>query len=121
MDRSKPLTLAAQMQAPAWLKDDSVSIKLVTSREISDEQFVQLSKFKKVSGWLMFSANQLDPGELPKEGAPVDGRLSPSMRLRNHLFALHMQSGGSKETFPAYYESKIEMFISTVKDALDAL
>ncbi len=109
------------MQAPAWLKDDSVSIKLITSREISDEQFVALSKFKKVSGWFQFAANQTDLGELPKENAVTDDRKSPSQRLRTHLFALHMQSGGTKDTFPAYYESRMEQFIGIVKDALDAL
>lgn len=113
------LQLPAQMQAPAWLKDDSVSIKLVTSREISDEQFVALSKYKKVNGWFLFQPNAFQSSDLPTTNAPAGtAKYTRAQRLRWKLTQLHLNRGGTKETADAYYNKKMDEFEHLIDEAL---
>lgn len=119
MEELPILLLPAQMQAPKWRKDNSVTIAQITSSEITDEQFLHLSKYKNVNGWLAFKRNEFDLGELPKDNAPEGKSESPSQRLRRHLYALHLRKGGKAETFPAYYENMVNQYVQVVLDELD--
>lgn len=115
----EPLKLPAQMQAPRWRSDDSVSLAFVTSQEISDALFGEISQFKKVNGWLLFAPNRIAIDQVPPDPTVPKGNKSRSQRIRMKLFKLHMQRGGSEATADAYYNEKMDQYEQLIDDLLD--
>lgn len=115
----KPLKFAAQMGAPKWRNDDSVTITLVTAQEVTDEKFLEISQHKKLNGWFIFSPNELGEADIPEANAPVEGEKSPSSELRSALWLLHQRKGGTKEAWPAFYQREMTRIKQRVLDALE--
>lgn len=115
----KPLVLPAQMQSPTWQKDDSVAIRFISSLELSDDQFLHLSKYRKITGWLQFVPNQADLIEIEDGEAPMKYGSKRSQRIRLKLFKLHLQRGGSKETANAMYEKWMDKIEGQIDELLD--
>lgn len=87
------------------------------SRELSEEEFLILRRFKGEEGWLLFGKNQLDKEDLPEQDAEVDTK-TPAQRLRSVLFVRWKQLG-EPETFKIYYDKAMEHFINSVKEKLE--
>ena len=116
----KPLQLAAQLTKANRKADGSVTITFVTAEEIDTEKFVEIDKYWKQNGFMLFKPNEFQDSEIPTENAKIEGQLSPSQYLRRCLFAKHMAMGGSKDTFPAYYEKAINGFAQAVNESYEA-
>lgn len=115
----KPLKLTAQFTKGNRLKDDSVSLTFVTAEEVTTDLFTQIDQYRKQSGYLLFKVNDFDPSEIPTDNARITGQISPSQYLRNCLFAKHMKTGGTKDTFPAYYEKVMARFAQKVNESYE--
>ena len=96
--------------------DGSSSVRFGT-QELSDNDFLTLKKHHGKFGWLLFSENEIDLKDLPKEQAE-DKNKTPSKRLRATLFVLWKQEGEQGD-FDAYYRMKVEKLIDFVKSKLD--
>lgn len=99
------------------LKDGGVSLRFHTN-EVNKDQKVMLMEFYQSFGWLLFSANEHQESEIPKDIAKRDSGQSPSQRLRAVLFVLWKQMGEQGD-FEAFYTQKMEAFINKVKDNLE--
>ncbi len=101
----KTLLVKAQLSSsPSRLKDGSVTLKFTTMEEIENDDFALMDQYWKQNGWLAFKLNDMSETDLPKENAVVEGQKTPSQYLRSNLFALHLAKGGTKDTFPQFYE-----------------
>lgn len=114
----KTLLVKAQLSSsPSRKADSSVTLKFTTMEEISNEDFALMDEYFKQSGWLAFKMNEMEVSDLPKENATVEGDLTPSQYLRRNLYAKHMALGGTKETFPAYYNKAMAGFATAVQNS----
>jgi len=98
-------------------KDGGCTLRFVTN-EVSKADKVMLMEFYGSFGWLMFSANEHQESDIPKDNAKRDTGQSPSQRLRAVLFVMWQQTGGSGD-FEVYYRQQIERFIDRVKENLN--
>lgn len=115
-----PLQLAVTFVKSARKSDDSVTMNFVTQEEITTEKFTEIDAYRKVNGFLLFKANgAFDKHEIPTEDAQIKGQVSPSQYLRKCLFRKHMATGGTKETFPAYYDRAMAGFAQAVNDSYE--
>ena len=91
------------------------------TQEPSEEQFGEIFGMKGKSGKLIFCSEDTviteKDLEIPDVTPEFKGEKSPSARLRNSLYVLWSQ--GKKDIeFEVYYRSKMDNFISVVKDKL---
>jgi hypothetical protein len=112
-----------KFQAPGILtsisynRDGGMRLGFVTN-ELSDEDKLILTKFHQKFGWVLFQENPYQPSDIPKELAE-EGTKTPSKRLRAVLFRLWKQEGEVGD-FDAWYRTRMETLISSVKSKLDA-
>lgn len=98
-------------------KDRSVSYRLSSMTEISNQDFAETDKRVGAHGWLTFTEGEKAPDEVMVPTAlPSEGK-SPSVRLRAvmHVWWVQQGSAGDSETF---YRTKMEAIISQIKDKL---
>lgn len=111
----KTLLTPAQLTRFNRLKDGSVSYTFTANVEISNKDFALTDQYYQQNGYLAFKLNEFDGSEIPDTNAAKrQGEISPSTHLRHRLFAKHMNTGGSKDTFPEYYRKAIEGFARAV-------
>ena len=96
--------------------DRSVNLKFTSMLEVPNEYFTELAGHRGLSGWLLFSEQQIS--EAPKEELP-DKEKSQAKRIRNALYVLHEQRGGKKEDFENFYYTSTEKIIERIKSSLD--
>lgn len=116
----KVLLLEAQLRSYSRVKDGSVNIAFRSNKELTSEELKFIDEYFQQNGWMAFQPNEFKGGEIPQENAEgKPGQISPSQHLRNRLFAKHMATGGSKETFPSYYQRAMEGFAQAVDDSYE--
>lgn len=117
----KVLLFEAQLRTFSRVKDGSVNIAFRSNKELTSEELKGIDEYFQNNGWLAFQLNDFKGDEIPQENAEGrPGQISPSQHLRNRLFAKHMSVGGTKETFPSYYQKAMEGFASAVDDSYEA-
>lgn len=78
--------VAAILDGVTPRKDGGVSLRFVTN-EVSKEEKVTLMEFYQSFGWVLFSREELEESNIPKEQATREkGTKSPSQVLRGRLF-----------------------------------
>lgn len=87
-----------------------------STQEATAADLAMLHSHNRLFGWLVFSENQVQAEEIPKESA--DEEKSPSKRLRATLFVLWTQQG-SKGTFEQFYKDYMEKLIVFIKGKLE--
>ena len=113
----KTLLIKASLTRMSRVKDGSVNVAFNTMEEVSSEEFTLMDQYWKQDGWLAFKMNEFDGSEVPKENATSEGSLTPSQYLRRCLFAKHIAIGGTKDTFPAYYNKVMAGFANSVNQS----
>jgi hypothetical protein len=98
-------------------KDRSVSLRFSSTLELGTADFAELDRLTPSSGWLLFSQNEFDEGDIPPDDAPDDGK-RPSQRLRACLFIWWRQNTDQSEPFQRFYERWMEKRITAIKDEL---
>ena len=113
------IQLAAHMRNPRFNKDGSCTLSFTSGTEIADDKTIYLLNAgrKDELGWLLWSPNQIQTEDLPKEQAEENQKTS-AQRLRATIF-VWWQQNGSKGDFEVVYREKMEKFIDRVKSELD--
>lgn len=113
------IQLSAHMRNPRFNKDGSVTLSFTSGQEVRDEETIYLLNAgrKDELGWLLWSPNQIQTEDLPKEQAEENQKTS-AQRLRATIFVWWQQQGG-KGDFEVVYREKMEKFIDRVKAELD--
>ena len=110
------------IKLPAYLTgfssraDGSAGIRFAT-QELTSDDWVELQQNLNQFGWLVFSANEAQPTDIPKEEAE-DKAKTPSKRLRATLFVLWKQKGEPQD-FESFYRVQVEKVIEAIKSKLD--
>lgn len=113
----KTLLVEAQLRNFNRVKDGSVNFSFRSMREMNLDEFSLVDQYYQQNGWLAFKIDEFDGTEIPDTNTEVPGMKSPSLRQREALFAKHMNTGGTKETFPAYYNKAMEGFINAITES----
>lgn len=112
------------IKLPAYLTsfgsraDGSARLGFAT-QELTDDNFLDIKKHHNLFGWLLFSENDINLSDIPKEMAE-EGQKSPSKRLRGALFAWWKQNNpnAEKDDFESYYRSYMNKQIEVIKNKL---
>ena len=95
------------------LKDGGVSLRFHTN-EVTKDQKVELMDFYQTFGYLLFSAQEMDESDVPKDAPQYGDGKSPSQRQRASIFVLWKHMGG-KGDFEVFYRQTVENHITKVK------
>ena len=115
------LLVEAQMRGMSRNKDGTVNYSLRSLHEVTNDEFALADQYHQRTGHLAFKLDEIKLEDIPEENTKIKGQISPSKRLRLKLFALHMKKGGTKDTFPEYYEKVIAGVESNVQEQIDQL
>lgn len=102
------------------LSDGGLSIKF-SSQELTDEEILEIIKFKGKFGWVLFKQSEkaISDDEIPDmDPESMDESKSPSQRLRATLWVLARQRGIDPSKFQDYYVNTMEKLIQTFKNKL---
>jgi hypothetical protein len=111
------LLVEAQLRGYSRVKDGSMNLSFRTNREISSEEAKQIDEYYQQNGFLAFKKDKPTLDEIPDTNSSVPGAKSPSAILRQELWKKHMNTGGSKATFPEYYQKAMAGFTQAVEDS----
>jgi hypothetical protein len=98
-------------------KDRSVSLAFTTNLEVSNADFAMMDNFTSMSGWCLFSPNELEPMDVPKSNAPTMGK-SIMQRVRNVDYVAWELLTDKSVPFDPWFERRMEAYIQAVKDKL---
>ena len=111
------------IKIPAYLdtfssKSDKTAGIRFSTQELQDEDFTLLRQHQGLFGWLVFSEEQVQERDLPKEKLE-DKSKTPSKRYRAVKFLEFSQKGGKKADFNLWYDRHMEKIIDEVKERLN--
>lgn len=116
------LILPANIESYRSLKDRSVKIVFETA-ELNPSQVGDLQGNLMKAGFLAFKPDPFKKEEIAWvdsiEADFDDPKKTPSKRLRAVLYLNFQQDPEGYQTFPSYYESKMETIINHMKKKLD--
>ena len=115
----KTLLVEAQLTKVSRVKDGSVNLTFHTAKEIDSADYLLMDQYWQQNGWAAFKINEFEANDIPTEDATLKGQKSDSQYLRTCLFAKHMATGGTRETFPAYYHKAMQGFAEAVNTSYD--
>lgn len=99
-------------------KDGTLKLTVGT-QELTSEQMAEVMKLHNKLGWFLFSENDIDKSDIPKENAPeFSGDKSPSQRLRSILYVYWDKCTDKTLTFNQYYDKFVQKKINEIKDKL---
>ncbi len=112
----KNVEVPARLNGLSTKVDGSLSLRFETGIELSPEETALLISYVKAEGWLLFSMNEFQESDVPKENAPSTGK-SAAKRLRDVLFVYWKENVNSGD-FEVFYKRKMESIIESVKEKL---
>jgi hypothetical protein len=115
--RPAAIQISVTLDSANRRKDRSVSIRFSSTLELGTADFAELDRLTPSTGWLLFSQNEFDEGDIPADDAPDDGK-RPSQRLRAVLFIWWRQNTDQSEPFQRFYERWMEKRINSIKEEL---
>jgi len=106
MNKNK-IQLAATLVGASTLSDGGMSIRFHT-QELSDESAVEVMKHRNGFGYVLFSPNKFQDGDIPEGEAEYEGK-SPSKRFRDRLFVYYTEHlGKDKQHFNGWYKKEMD-------------
>lgn len=114
--------IASIFDKASTLKDRSVKMEFVSSRELGHDNLATLFELRGQEGWLLFAPNKLTDKDIPDEPAHAEvATKSPSARLRDVLYVLWKQLGEPEKDFELFYASRMNRIIDQVKEKLEPI
>ena len=110
------IEVPARLNGLSTKADGSLSMRFETGVEMSPEEAAILFGYVKSEGWLLFSMNEFQDSDVPKENAPETGK-SPSKRLHGVLYR-YWKTNIDSGDFDIFYKRKMESIIESVKKKL---
>lgn len=111
------LKIPAILDGSVRKKDNSHSLRFVTSLETSKEQRQQIDELFQQSGWLLFCSDEEKHIEIPKDKSGIDTK-KPSERLRDVLFVWWKAEFEEKMDYDSFYKFQMESIINKIKEKL---
>ncbi|NHZ85788.1 MAG: hypothetical protein GWP19_07895 [Planctomycetia bacterium] len=112
----------AEINKLTTMINGSIRLQIDTQENITaDHLRVLLDSMNKV-GWFNFAIREIEAADmidLPKISVSKTDSKTSSQRLRNTIYVLHIQKGGSKDNFEVFYNSYMEKMIDFVKSKLE--
>ena len=114
------------LQLPAYIrsynrkKDNSITLNIGTTIEVDSDCVRDIDTFRNKEGWFLFSENEIQDSDIPKDNAPTEGK-SQSKRLYDVLYVLwhHLKDSGEKiADFNTFYNATTERIIEHYKNKL---
>jgi len=97
--------------------DKSVSLRFGSMLEVPDTFYTELASERGLQGWINFSPEKNVP--VPTERLPETGKMTNSQRLRWKIKKLHIQRGGSEESWETFYTKAMKEFEKQIDSKLD--
>jgi hypothetical protein len=119
MKKLKILLVEAQLIGFKRYKDLTVGYTFRSLNEVSQDEFKLTDQYYQNTGNMAFKLDEITATEIPEGTSKREGTISPSQYLRTRLFAKHMFQGGTKETFPPYYERAMYGFAEAVDNSYE--
>lgn len=110
------IEVPARLNGVATKADGSLALRFETAMEMKPEETAILIGYVRAEGWLLFSMNEFQESDIPKENAPSTGK-SHAKRLRDVLF-VYWKENVNNGDFEIFYKRKMESIIDSVKDKL---
>lgn len=111
------LKLPAQINAPRFRKDGSISLSF-DSRELTPEELMFVLGCRQSEGWLLYSqTSEIDQQDLPK-GKPDLDLKSASARLKDVIYVHYKQAVEAQRfvgLFETFYKEQMEKIIEGYK------
>lgn len=119
---TKKIIIPATLDGATRKKDGSVSVRFVSTFEMTTEDYMALDKLRNMTGWAVFSPNIEEVSDIPKEKAPEREGKSRSKVLYNVLYILYIQTHPDDDKgvhFQQWYETTMNKVINQFKDKLE--
>lgn len=107
------IQIPATLDAANRRKDRSVSLRLTSMQELSNQEFAVIDTLHGANGWMLFAPEAFQEEDIPQESPPSSGK-TPSQRLRAALFVLWEQTNPGND-FDTFYRQRMERIIEAVK------
>jgi hypothetical protein len=114
------LKLPAQINAPRFRKDGSISLSF-DSRELTPEELMFVLGCRNSEGWLMYAqTSEISQQDIPTTKPDLDLK-SSSQRLKDVLYVFYKQETDAQKfvgSFDTFYSEKMEKLIEMIKTKL---
>ncbi len=117
MSKSRIIQVGAVLDGAARKKDGSISLRFVTNKELSTEEYMVIDTYRQAMGWLLFKENEFKEEEIPEEDTDEDIAKSQSIQLRDSLWVLYRARGGNgadKEAWGVFYKKQMQFIKARV-------
>lgn len=105
-------------------KDRSVTFRLTSLYEVSNEDFSIMDTFHQSAGHLMFRENAFTEEDVPQEDVETDVAKSQSTQVRDALWVLYKAKGGNaadKEAWNMFYRKQNQAFKARILNEVHKL
>lgn len=105
-------------------KDRSVSFRLTTMYEITNEEFAVMDAFYQSAGHFLFRKNEFTADEVPVEDVETDVGKSQSIQIRDALWVLYKAKGGNaqdKEAWNVFYRRQQQIYKARILEEVHKL
>jgi hypothetical protein len=103
----------ATLDATVRKKDRSVTFRLTSLYEVSNEEFAVMDTFHQSAGHFLFRENAFVEEDIPKEDVETDIAKSQSTQIRDALWILYRARGGDaadKGAWDMFYRKQNQAF-----------
>ena len=117
-------TFAAILNKVETRVDGSVKLVFETREFSNPDHTAALFSLARKEGWLLFSANELNESDIPKERAKIEGSKTQCQRMRSVLFVLYnkiKKNNALNVDFEEFYKIRTESFIENIKEEIELL
>jgi hypothetical protein len=116
------LRVAGMFKTYHPLVDGSMNLTFST-QEVDKPLIEQIIEYHRQFGHLLFSPNIVPIGAVPEDDARPTFGQSPSLKLKNTIYALYMELGApyGKTGFQKFYEERIERLRGEILGELNAV
>jgi len=114
------IKIPAVLDGSVRKKDNSHSLRFITTLETTKEQRQAIDDMFQQEGWLLFASTDEKEVEIPKDEAPKRDEKSPGQRLMSVLYVFYQQQANKEKypTFDIFYRKTMEEQIEAIKSKL---
>ena len=117
--KDKIVQFAAIIDKIETMHDKSLKLKVITSRETTEQDKTTIFSFHQIEIWMALKMQELEPEDIKVRDERVEkAAKSQSQRLRAVLYVWWEQKKSTTD-FESFYRTHMERIIQQVKDKLD--
>ena len=117
--KDRIVQFAAIIDKIETMHDKSLKLKVITSRETTEQDKTTIFSFHQIEIWMALKMQELEPEDIKVRDERVEkASKSQSQRLRAVLYVWWEQKKSTTD-FESFYRTHMERIIQQVKDKLD--